>query len=88
MRALTIEARSIESANGLYNALARFQPELLGSEDEGYRIAVELGSFDRQVVAVLDAIEEYVSERHDGPACVDLDGRRYTLHAGEAATED
>ncbi len=86
MRALTVEARSLESARGLYDALARFHPQLGGSDEQGYRVTVELGSFNRQVVAVLNAIEEYVSNRDEGAARVELDGRTYTVHAAEAGS--
>jgi hypothetical protein len=78
MRSLTIEARNPESARELYSALAEFHPELAGSDEEGYRVSVELGSFDRQVVAVLSVIERYVTERSDS-ARVELDGRTYTV---------
>jgi hypothetical protein len=46
MRALTVEARNLESARGLCDALSGFEPEMTGSEGDGYRVAVELGSFD------------------------------------------
>ena len=85
MRSLIVEAEGLESARDLYSALSRFHPELSGSEAEGYRVAVELGSFDRRVVTVLDVIDEYVSRRNDGPARVELDGRKYTLPVAEGA---
>jgi hypothetical protein len=81
MRSLTVEARSLESARSLYDALSEFHPQLTGSADEGYYVTVELGSVDRVTVAVLDAIQRYVSRRADGPARVELDGRSYTLEA-------
>ena len=80
MRSLTIEAKSIESARGLFDALSGFAPELTGGEEEGYRIRVELGSVDRQIVGVLDAVQRHVSERRAEPARVELDGRGYVLH--------
>jgi hypothetical protein len=79
MRSLTIEARSLESAQALCSALQEFAPELSGSEEDGYRVSVELGSFDRQVLVVLDVIEQHVIER-SSPARVELDGRSYTVH--------
>jgi hypothetical protein len=81
MRAITIEAVSVGSARGLYNTLIEFHPELAGSEDDGYRVSVELGSSESRIVHVLDAIEQYVIEANTGPASVNVDGRRYTLHA-------
>jgi hypothetical protein len=83
MRALTIEARSFESALGLYQALREFRPDLSGSEKDGYRVAVELGSGDREVITVLNALERHVCARHDGPARLDLDGRSYQIEPGE-----
>jgi hypothetical protein len=85
MRSLSVEASSLESARALHSALAEFHPELSGSEDEGYRVTVELGSFDRKVISVLDAIEEHVSIRNDGAARINLDGRTYTLPVAAAA---
>lgn len=79
MRSLTVEAISLESAQRLYDTLSEFKPELTGSKEEGFRVSVELGSSDRQVLAVLDAVQEYVAER-SSPARVELEGRRYTLH--------
>jgi hypothetical protein len=81
MRAITIEAKSVGSARRLYNALIEFHPELAGSEDDGYRVSVELGSSESRIVDVLNAIEQYVAEANGGPARVNFDGRRYTLHA-------
>jgi hypothetical protein len=81
MRAITIEAKSVGSARRLYNALIEFYPELAGSEDEGYRVSVELGSSESRLVDVLNAIEQYVAEANNGPARVNFDGRRYTLRA-------
>jgi hypothetical protein len=35
---------------------------------------------ERQLVGVLGGIQAYISVRDEGPARVDLDGRRYTFH--------
>ena len=75
MRSITIEARSLESAQGLYEALSEFNPVLV----EGFRVSVELGSLDHRLLSVLDAVEQYTVERNSS-AHVELDGRRYTLH--------
>jgi hypothetical protein len=83
MKSLTVEARSLQGARALYSALSPFSPELSGSDENGYRVAVALRGPDRQVIAVLDAIERYVSTRNDGPARLELDGRRYTLAGRE-----
>ena len=54
---------------------------MTGSDYEGYRVSIELGSSDGEIVAVLDVLEKHVSERTTEPARVELDGHRYTLHA-------
>ena len=80
MRAFTVEARSLESAQALYDALSAFRPGLSGDDRAGYRVSVALPNGDRDVVAVLNAVQQFVTERNDGPAQVDLEGRGYTLH--------
>jgi hypothetical protein len=82
LRSFTVDAKSLASARGLYQALSGFHPELSGSDQEGYRVTVDLGSSDQQVIAVLNAIVGHVTARNDGPARVELDGKRYTLEAG------
>jgi hypothetical protein len=84
MRAITIEAKTLDSARRLYDSLSGFHPELLGSDDDGYRVSVELRNNDRDIVPVLDAIEQYVNGRPDDPARIELDGRHYTMHATHA----
>ena len=81
MRAITVEAKSLDSARNLYDVLSAFHPELLGNEEEGYRVSVELRNDDRDIIAVLEAIDRYVNARPSGPARVELDGRRYTIYA-------
>jgi hypothetical protein len=88
MRAVTIDAKSAESALRLTDALKDFDPQLSGDDREGYRVTIDLNQ-DGHVIAVLDALEEYVTAQNDGPAGVEMDGRRYTVHprenvAGEA----
>jgi hypothetical protein len=89
MRAITVEAKSLESARDLYTALFAFRPALTGSDEQGYRVTVELGSgSDRQIIAILDALEEHVTERASGPARIELDGRRYTMHPDDPTPEE
>jgi hypothetical protein len=78
LRSLVVEAKSLESAQALYSALSEFHPELLGSEDEGFRVRVPFGTNGHPVIAVLNAVEQYVIERKS-PARIDLDGRQYTF---------
>jgi hypothetical protein len=78
LRSFTVRAKSFESAQSLFNALADFAPHLSGSKAEGYFVSVDPVG-DRQVIAVLEAIQQYVEERQD-PANVNLDGRSYVVH--------
>jgi len=80
MRAFIVEARSLESARALHDALSDFRADLSGSEETGYRVTVELGTNDHRVLEVLGAVQQFVSDRRDGPAQVELGGRRYTVH--------
>jgi hypothetical protein len=87
MRGITIDARTLESAQALYEALYAFRPQLTGSEDEGYRVTIELGNSDRQIVSILDALQEHVTQRATGPTRLEVDGRRYTMYSQEPATD-
>ena len=80
MLTMTIEAATPESAVTLYRALVRFRSVLHHADDGRRFVAVELGG-DREIVEVLNAVEDYVTNRSDGPARVELDGHVYTLHA-------
>jgi hypothetical protein len=81
VKSLTIEARSAESALRLTDALQQFHPELSGTDKLGYRITVELhDSSAGQIVAILDALEDYVTTTSAGPTALEVDGRRYTVH--------
>jgi hypothetical protein len=87
MRAFTVEARSLDSARGIRDALFQFRPQLTGSDEEGYRISIELGEADSEILAVLNALEQHVTERAAGPARVELDGRGYMMHADTQSQE-
>src|SRR5262245_23744156 len=84
MRSFIVEAKSLESAQGILEALANFGPAVTGNAADGYTVSVDVGSSDQAVLSVLDALESHVLERDDGPAKVELDGRQYTLHPGDA----
>ena len=81
MQLLTVEAAGRESANDLCGALSSFQASLVETADGRYQVAVQLGSTGRDLVAVLNAIDGYVRRRWPSPARVELDGRKYMLHA-------
>jgi hypothetical protein len=71
MQALTIDTRSLESPCGFAEALSQFHPEIAGSDETGYCVSVEL---DREVIALLDALQAYVSAWANGPAESSLPG--------------
>jgi hypothetical protein len=87
MQTLTIRAATRESAIGLYESLSGFRTELVETDDGRHYIEIELGRGDREIVDVLNAIEQYVTQRNTGPARIELNGRDYTLH-GEPHADD
>jgi hypothetical protein len=85
METLTIRAATQESARDFCAALADFQTEL--SEDEtGTLVTVSFRGSNREIVAVLRALEECVSRRGEGSAVVGLGGEIYTLHPTDSPT--
>jgi hypothetical protein len=80
VQTLTVGASSLEVAQQLCIALSDFQPELIGSQEDGYGARVSLAGGDEHIVAVLDAIVGHVTARNDGPARIDFGGHKYTVH--------
>jgi hypothetical protein len=80
METLTIQAASPQSARAMLAALSGFEAELIEATDGRCEVVVTLARGDREVVAVLNALEEYVTERARGPARLELNGRNYVLH--------
>jgi hypothetical protein len=79
MEGIAIHAASTESARGMLAALARFNPELVEAGDGRCQVVISLDGDDCEIVAVLGALEEYVTERATGPMRLELDGRRYVM---------
>ena len=79
MDSLTIHAVSRASAEGYCGRLYGFGATLVEVESGRFEVTVPLMGSDRQIVAVLTVLEAYVTERDDGPARVELDGRHYTM---------
>ena len=75
---LTIGPGSVERARAMLECLDDFEAEIVEREDGLYDVQVSLAS-DRDINRVLGAIDTHVSERADGPARLDLDGRRYLM---------
>ena len=71
-------AASPASARGLFDALRDFDAELICTPDGGYEVKVELRD-DRETVAVLNALEQFVNDR-SSRAQVRLNGRDYVMH--------
>jgi hypothetical protein len=83
MRKLTIEAASPESARLFCDALASFKPESLDDGDGPPSVAVAIRG-DSQLIEVLNAIEQHITARSEGPAVVGLGGQKYRLHPAPA----
>lgn len=78
MRTLRIEAASLGSARGFQKALTGFGCEL-HDDDTGY-FSVEIPiQTDRDIVAILRALERHVRERLEGGPRLGLEGRTYVL---------
>lgn len=78
---LTIRARSLESADGLFVALSKFHPEMI-NENGSHSVIIALGS-DSDSIAALNAIAQHVTDRGDGSARLDLDGHVYTMQPAD-----
>jgi hypothetical protein len=83
VQTLTIEAATEASGQALFHALSRFQPHWTKDGQGRYFVTVMLGS-DQRVLAVLEAIQQHLTERAEGDRessfRLALDGRQYTLH--------
>ena len=82
MQTLNVVAASAESARALLEALSEFEAELIEAEDGHCEVSVTLASSASEIVAVLNALEEYVLDR--GPARLSLDGHDYVMHPSPA----
>jgi hypothetical protein len=80
METLTIRAASRESAQDFCAALGDFRAELEEAERGTFLVSVTFSGGNREMIAVLRALEECVSRRSDGPAVVGVSGQTYTLH--------
>jgi hypothetical protein len=78
METLTIHAASDRSAREMLEALNDFPAELVQAGDSSM-VVVDLGG-DAQIVGVLSALQEYVTNRGDGAAHVEFNGTNYVMH--------
>jgi hypothetical protein len=88
MQTITIEAVTPDSGFELRNALSGFRAELRVTEDGRSYVEVTLGRSDREVLEVLYALEDYVTQRAAGPAWTADNGRGVALHAVPAPVDD
>jgi hypothetical protein len=78
LQTLTIGPASLERAQAMLDCLQGFAAELVQNEDGRYEVRVSVDS-GRDINRALGAIDAHVTERADGPARLDLDGRRYLI---------
>ena len=64
----------------MLDALADFDAQLVETLDGHFQVVVALAGSDRRIVEALNALERYVTERGDGPAKLEYEGRTYTVH--------
>jgi len=81
MERITIHAASRASGRAMLAALSEFRTELRESE-HGCAVIVTLGKGDAEIAAVLRALDDFVTQRADGPGHVELNGRSYVMHDG------
>jgi hypothetical protein len=81
MEGITIQAASPESAHAMLAALSRVHPSCAADECE---VVISLSGSKGEIVAVLDALEEYVTTRATGPTRLALDGHKYVMEPGSA----
>ena|SRR5689334_2785071 len=79
MKQLSIDAASPESARAMIAALSDFKAELREGP-RGDQVVVELDGDHTEIVGVLNALQQYVTERAGGPARVELGGKQYAMH--------
>jgi hypothetical protein len=84
VQTLTIKARTLQSAQGFVTGLASFNAELQEGDDGSYLVQITLTGPDCEIIAVLNALEDYVTNRSQEPAEVGLAGRTYELHPSES----
>jgi hypothetical protein len=80
VQTLTIKSATLESARGFLAGLEAFQAELSEAEDGSYLVQITFSGGDREIIALLNALEDFVTHRNDGPVEVGLAGRSYELH--------
>jgi hypothetical protein len=81
MKGLTIEAKSLQSAREIEAAPRGFDRELLAG-DGRYSVRITLRGGSHGVVAVFNALQQYIQQRGAGePAQISLDGQSYLMES-------
>jgi hypothetical protein len=83
LQTLVIGPASLERARAMLECLGGFEAELVASEDGRYDVQVSL-EYERDISRILGAIDTHVTERADGSARLDLDGRHYLIEPATA----
>jgi len=78
VKTLTIHAASDRSAREMLEALNDFPAELVRAGDS-CMVVVDLGG-EGQIVGVLSALQQYVTQRAAGAAHVEFNGTNYVMH--------
>lgn len=84
MRTLTIGASNLASARGFLDALDGFQAELVVTAEGTYQVRVDLDATDRNVLRVLNALEDHATARASGGVRLEVDGHSYLLDVDDA----
>lgn len=84
MESLVIHAASRESAEGFCKALTDLRAKLIETPDGRCQVEIPIGGSNKKILDALNALEEYVSVRGDGPARLDIAGHVYVLHPTDA----
>ena len=79
MKTLSVEVRAVDTAFGLCSALGAFGAEVVEQASGEFVVKVDLSDSRTDLVAVLNALQDYVIQRRGAPAMIDLDGRAYVL---------
>ena len=80
IEAITVEPATRDSAQTLHAELSRFQTDLIETDDGGQQVRIEIGRSNRELIGVLNAIDEYFSRRSERPPVrILFGGRSYRL---------
>ena len=80
IEAITVEPATPAAAQTLHEELSGFRRELVEADDGGQQVRIEVGRSNRELVGVLNAIDDYFSSRYERPPVrIMFGGRSYRL---------